>query len=81
VSTPSLLIARFVGMAQKKFIASFARSEPSGCVSFSVSLLPDAVMPLAVFALPSTTACAPTTVLMNGTAGDCISGFRSRLKA
>ena len=81
---PSALIGVPFGIGQKKFIASFDRSEPSGCISLMVSFCPLATTPLAAAALPSATACAPTMPLspvMNGTDGDCIFGFRSRLIA
>jgi hypothetical protein len=84
VLIPSALIGVFVGIAQKKSIAIFERKEPSGFCSVIVSFCPLAFTPDAVAALPSATACAPRIPLapvMNGTAGDCIFGFRSRLNA
>ncbi len=74
----------FVGSGQKKFIASFDSSEPSGFRRLIVSFWPAALTPLAVAALPSTTACAPTmpfSPVMKATAGDCIFGLRMRLIA
>ena len=71
----------FVGIAQKNGIASFGSIPPSGWVSLIVSLLPLATTPLAVAALPLTTASAPTMFEMKATTGDCIFGFRSRLIA
>ena len=82
--SPSALIGMLFGIAQKKSIASLDRNDPSGFWSLIVSFCPLATMPLAVAALPSVTACAPTmpfAPVMNGTAGDCIFGFRSRLIA
>jgi hypothetical protein len=82
--TPSAVVGVFVGIGQKKSIAIFGRNEPSGFISVMVSFWPFAFTPDAVAALPSATACAPTIPLapvMNGTAGDCIFGFRSRLNA
>ena len=81
---PSALIGVPFGIGQKKSIAIFDRNEPSGFISVIVSFWPLALTPPAVAALPSATACAPTMPLapvMNGTDGDCIFGFRSRLIA
>src|ERR1700751_4149923 len=82
---PSGLIGVPFGIGQKKSIAIFGRNDPSGLASLTVSFCPLATTPDAVAALPSETACAPTmpvlTPAMNGTAGDCIFGLRSRLIA
>ncbi len=52
-----------------------------GFVSVIVSLLPLTTTPDAVVPLPAATSDAPTTSVMNWTAGEAIAGLRSRLIA
>ena len=63
-------------MAQKNHMAIRLRKSGAGLARRIVSLLPSTVTPEAVFALPSSTACAPTMSATNEPAGDWSFGFR-----
>src|SRR5262245_4690540 len=58
-----------------------ARKSGATFVSEIVSLLPFALIPVAVVALPSMTACAPLMSPMKSIAGETIFGLRSRFIA
>src|SRR5690242_2540398 len=79
--TPSGLIGRSVGIAQKNGIARRARRSGAGFLSSMTRFLPLTLTPEAVLALPVTTFLEPTTSATNFAAGDCMAGFRSRLIA
>src|SRR5512133_377856 len=78
---PSGLTGRSVLTAEKNGIVIRARKSGATFVKRIDSLLPDALTPEAVDALPSSTAFAPTTSSMNVVAGELIFGCRSRLIA
>jgi hypothetical protein len=79
------LIGAFFGTAVKNGSVMIARNCGAGRSRVMVSLLPWTLTPEAFFALPSSTAFAPTIgapwTAMNGAAGDCIDGFSTRLIA
>ena len=75
-------IASPCGIAAKNGIVIRPRKSAAGFTSVICSVLAFlTTTPDAVGAFPAATSAAPTTSVMNCTAGDCICGLRSRLIA
>ena len=75
----SIWPASVVSIACMNGIVSRARKSGDAFVSWTTNLLPFALTPEIVRALPSITAWAPLTMSRNCTPVDCIRGFAKRL--